>query len=283
MNHRNQLRGLGTDWNKSPNVFIRLFPSSSELFRLIGARDEGARSQLGFDSRRQFRACSTSPAQTHREWGIPGKRWMLGGKTVTALAGGSPGPATKPRNGLGIIVWMFRGSLILKIQGFPRYSEMEFHGGSKGCVPPHPESQIQWLQHQGCWKSEDFRMNARKTGLEGSDSHWKTGISWISEVSPWDGWEQSQGCWKNEDLRVNTRKTGLEGSHSHWKTGISWIWEVSPWDEWQLSSIWDKIPTPPKLNPAPHPRERISLHENTQRRIRDLSKTWETPPNSETP
>lgn len=48
----NQLRGSGTGWNKSSNVFIRLFPGSSGLFRLIGARDEGARSRLGFDSRR---------------------------------------------------------------------------------------------------------------------------------------------------------------------------------------------------------------------------------------
>lgn len=124
LSHRNQLRGLGTGWNKSSNVFIRLFPSSSELFRLTGAQDDGARSQLGFDSRRRFRACSTSPAQIHRECGVPGKRWMFGGKTVTALVGGSPGSATKPWNGLGIIVWMFRGSLILKIWGFPGYSGM---------------------------------------------------------------------------------------------------------------------------------------------------------------
>lgn len=121
---RNQLRGLGTDWNKSSNVFIRLFPSSLELFRLTGARDEGAHSRLGSNSRRQFRACSTSPAQIRREWGVPGKRWMFKGKTVTVFLGWSPGPATNPWNGLGIVIWMFRGSLILKIHGFPRYSEM---------------------------------------------------------------------------------------------------------------------------------------------------------------
>lgn len=124
LSHWNQLRGMGTGWNKSSNVFIQLFPSSSGLFRLIGARDEGARSWLGFDSRRRFRACSTSPAQIHRECGVPGKRWMFGGKTVTALTGGSPGTAANTQNGLGIIIWVFRGSLILKIQGFPGYSEI---------------------------------------------------------------------------------------------------------------------------------------------------------------
>lgn len=136
LTRRNQHRGLGTGWNKSLNVFIRLFPSSSELFRLIGAQDEGAHSRLGFGSRRRFRACSTSPAQIHRECVVPGKRWMFGGKTVTALAGGRPGPATNPWNGFGIIVRMFRGSLIPKFRGVPGCSEMQFRGGSKGCISP---------------------------------------------------------------------------------------------------------------------------------------------------
>lgn len=140
LSRRNQLHGLGTDWNKSSNVFIWLFPSSSELFWLIRARDEGAHSRLGSNSRRQFRACSTSPAQIHRERGVPRKRWMFEGKTATVFLGWSPGPATNPWNGLGIIIWMLRGSLILEIRGFPGYSEMQIHGGSKDRIPPIPRA-----------------------------------------------------------------------------------------------------------------------------------------------
>lgn len=122
-------------------------------------------------------------------------------------------------------------------------------------------------------------MNAGITRLEGSDSHWKIRINWIWDICHWDRWKKKQGCWKSEDLGVTTRKTGLEGSNIHQKTRISQIWEAFPWDGQELSSVCDKIPSPLKLPPPP---KRIPLHENTQRRIQDPSKTWETPPSPKT-
>lgn len=91
--------------------------------------------------------------------------------------------------------------------------------------------------------------------------------------------EQNQGCWKSEDLGVNTRKTGLEGSNIHRKARICQIWEVFPWDGWELSCL-EQNPNTPKTEP---PWKRIPFHENTQRRIQDPPKAWETPPNPKTP
>lgn len=91
-----RLRASDTGWNKSSNVFIRLFPSSSELFQLTGARDEGARSRLAASIPCLFDISGTNPQGM---WRSREKTDVWRG-AVTALAAGSPGPAAKPRESL---------------------------------------------------------------------------------------------------------------------------------------------------------------------------------------
>lgn len=139
-----------------------------------------------------------------------------------------------------------------------------------------------WMEPRPCYKPLEWPWN-HHLGVQGVPHPRNPGISRIlRDANPWwiQGphpahpksqiqWIQNQGCWKSDGLRMKAGKTGLEGSNSHRKTGISWIWEVFSWDGWELSSIWDKIPSPPKAEP---PRKRIPLHENSKRRIQDPSK-----------